>query len=173
MSAAPAQAAVLAPVRVRMLRHATEQAAGILAGARREADEIVSRALRSAEAAVTQARAAGRLEAAALAAAERARGRGEARSMLLNARRQAHDELRARVLAGVVALRGEPGYAQLLDALAVKSRLAAGPGAVATVAPDGGVVARSGAVVVDCSLSRLADQAVEALGPAVRQLWVR
>jgi hypothetical protein len=93
--------------------------------------------------------------------------------MLLSARRQAHDELRARVLAGVAALRGEPGYAQLLDALAVKSRLAAGPGAVTTVAPDGGVVARAGAVVVDCSLSRLADQAVEALGPAVRRLWAR
>jgi vacuolar-type H+-ATPase subunit E/Vma4 len=173
MSAPPAQAAALAPVRVRMLRHATEQAAGILADARREADEIISQERRSAEAAVTQARAAGRLEAAALAAAERARGRSEARSMLLSARREAHDELRARVLAGVAALRGEPGYGQLLDALAAKARLAAGPGAVTTVAPDGGVVARASAVVVDCSLSRLADQAVEALGPAVRQLWVR
>jgi vacuolar-type H+-ATPase subunit E/Vma4 len=169
MTDAPADA--LAPVRTRMLRHATNQAAGILADARREADAIVARARRSAEAAVTQARAAGRLEAAVLAAAERSRGRSEARSVLLSARRAAHDELRSRVRAAVGGLRGEPGYDQLLDQLTRMTRLAAGPDATLTVPQDGGVVARSRSVVVDCSLPRLADLAVQALGPRVRELW--
>ena len=47
----------------------------------------------------------------------------------------------------------------------------AGPGATATVHRAGGVVARSGHAVVDCSLPRLASLAVDALGDEVRELW--
>ena len=42
--------------------------------------------------------------------------------------------------------------------------LAAGPGAVVTAVPGGGFVAESPGVVVDCSLTRLANLAVAALG---------
>ncbi|HUY45434.1 MAG TPA: V-type ATP synthase subunit E family protein [Streptosporangiaceae bacterium] len=168
---AQARSAALAPVRARMLRRATDQAAGILADARREADAIVSQARRSAEAAVAHAQAAGSQEAAAPAAAERGRGRREARSLLLSAQREAHDELHSQVRAAVGRLRREPGYGQLLDRLTRMARLAAGPNAELTVSPDGGAVARSGGVVVDCSLPRLADLAVQALGPDVRELW--
>ncbi len=100
-----------------MLRLASDQAAGIIADARREADDIVTQARRSAEAAVAQARAAGREEAAALAAAERSRGRTEARSVLLTAQRATLGELRSQVRAAVTGLRGEPGYGKLLDRL--------------------------------------------------------
>ncbi|HEY5355746.1 MAG TPA: V-type ATP synthase subunit E [Streptosporangiaceae bacterium] len=171
MTDARAASAALAPARTRMLRLASDQAARILADARREADAITSKARRSADVAVTQARAAGRQEAAALAAAERGRGRSEARSVQLGAQREALDELRSHVRAAVGGLRGGPGYPQLLDRLTRMARLAAGPDAAVTVSPDGGVVARSGGVVVDCSLPRLADLAVEALGPGVRELW--
>ena len=171
MTDARAASAALAPVRTRMLRLAADQAAGIRADARREADAIISQARRSAEAAVAQARAAGRMEAAALASAERGRGRREARSVLLSAQREALDELRGQVRAAVGGLRGEPGYPQLLRRLTRMAWVAAGPDAAVTVSPDGGVVAWSGGVVVDCSLPRLADLVVAALGPGVRELW--
>lgn len=171
MTDARAVSAALAPARARMLRLASDQAARILDDARREADAITSRARRSADVTVAQARAAGRQEAAALAAAERGRGHSEARSVLLSAQREALDGLRSHVRAAVGGLRGWPGYPQLLDRLTSMARLAAGPDAKVTVSPDGGVVAWSGGVVVDCSLPRLADLAVEALGPGVRELW--
>ena len=48
---------------------------------------------------------------------------------------------------------------------------AAGPGATVTADQAGGVVARSGRAVVDCSLPRLAALAVDALGDQVTELW--
>jgi vacuolar-type H+-ATPase subunit E/Vma4 len=173
MSGTADVAAALAPARAHMLRHATDQAGRILAGARREADAIRLQARRSAEQAVSQARAAGRAEAAPLAAAESSRGRSEARSVLLSAQREAHDELRSRVRAAVSGLPSEPGYDPLLDRLTRMARLAAGPDATLTPAPAGGVMAESRGVFVDCSLPRLADLAVQALGGAVRELWTR
>ena len=168
---ARATTTALAPVHACMLRQATDQAAGILADARREADAIVSQARRSAEAAVARAQAEGRQEAAALAAAERSRGRREARLVLLSAQREALDELYSQVRAAVGRLRRDPSYGQLLDRLTRMARLAAGPDAEFAVSPDGGVIARSRGVIVDCSLTRLADLAVQALGPDVRELW--
>jgi vacuolar-type H+-ATPase subunit E/Vma4 len=168
-----ARDAALAPVRASMLRDARARADDILAGARGEAEAIMTAARDGAAAAVAQARAAGRREAAALAGAERARGRAKARAVLLAARRAALEELRAQAGAEIAALRAEPGYPRLLDGLGRLARAAAGEDARLTVAPEGGVIARSRAAVVDCSLPRLADLAVAALGPAVRELWVR
>ena len=165
-------AAALGPVRAHMLRRATEQAGRILADARREADAIISQGCLSAERAVSRAREAGRREAAELAAAERSRGRGEARSVLQGARREIHEEFRSRVRLAIGGLRDEPGYDQLLERLTGMARQAAGPDAVLTASAAGGVVARSADVLVDCSLSRLADLAVEALAVDVQALWV-
>ena len=161
----------LGPVRAHMLRRATEQAGQILADARRGADAIISQGRLSAERAVSQAREAGRREAAELAAAERSRGRSDARSVLLGARREMHEELRSRVHAAVGGLRDEPGYDQLLERLTGMARQAAGPAAVLSAPAAGGVVARSADVLVDCSLPRLADLAVEALAADVQALW--
>ncbi|HEY7011111.1 MAG TPA: V-type ATP synthase subunit E family protein [Streptosporangiaceae bacterium] len=154
-----------------MLRRAAEQAGQILADARREADAIISEGRLSAERAVSQAREAGRREAAELAAVERSRGRSHARSVLLGTRREIHQELCSRVRAAVGGLRDEPGYDRLLERLTGMAREAAGPDAVLTVPAAGGVVARAADVLVDCSLPRLADLAVEAVAADVQALW--
>jgi vacuolar-type H+-ATPase subunit E/Vma4 len=166
-----AAATALAPARSRMLRDATDQAAQILADARREADSITAQARLEAEQAVSLARAAGRAQAAPQAAALRRQARSDARSALLGAQREAYDELRTRVRLAVNELRSEPGYGRLLEALTKMARLEAGPGATVTASEEGGIIARSPGVLVDCSLPRLADLAVDALGGEVRELW--
>lgn len=161
----------LAPTRTRMLHDAADQAAQILADARREADGIIAHARREAERSVSLARAAGQAQAVPQAAAARRHARGDARSAVLGAQREAYDQLCARVRAAVDGLRGEPGYDRLLEALTRMAGLEAGPGATVNASEVGGVVARSPGVLVDCSLSRLADLAVEALAGEVRELW--
>jgi len=164
-------ATALAPARSRMLRDAADQAARILANARREAEGITAQARLEAEQAVSLARAAGRAQAAPQAAALRRQARSDARSASLGAQREAYDELRARVHVAVDELRSEPVYERLLEALTKLARLEAGAGATSAASEDGGVVARSPGVLVDCSLARLADLAVDALGGEVRELW--
>jgi vacuolar-type H+-ATPase subunit E/Vma4 len=171
MTSATGLAAPLAPVRERMLRDAADQAARIVADARREAEQISSRAQQDAAEILARAQAVGQQDGAVRAAAERAKGRSEARTLLLRARAGALDGLRTQVLADVAALCDQPGYGQLRDRLAAMARLAAGRDAEVTRSPDGGVLARSVDVTVDCSLARLADLAVQALGPQVRELW--
>jgi vacuolar-type H+-ATPase subunit E/Vma4 len=161
----------LAPVRAYLLRGAEAEAASILAEARAQADSILGQARRGAAETVGEARARGESDAAAAAAAERSRGRDQARSIVLAARREAYLDLRARVLAAAGGLRTEPGYQGLLRRLVSMATQAAGPGAAVTVQPEGGVVARSGDIIVDCTLPRLAGLAVDELGDQVRELW--
>lgn len=168
---ATAEAAGLAAVRARLLDDATTQAARVVADARAQAAAAVDRARGDAERAVALAAAAGQAEAVPFAAAERARGHQQARSVLLSARREAYGELCGQVLAATARLRDDPGYQRLIGRLTVMAATAAGPDAAVTVAPGGGVVARSAHVIVDCSLPRLAALAVEALGDQVRELW--
>jgi len=165
------QAAALAPVREHMLRGARAEADRILGQARGQADQTLRQARRDAEQAVRQAREEGEAQAAPAAAAERAHGREQARSVALGAQRQACEELRAQVLAAAGRLRDEPGYERLMARLNALAAGTAGPGATVAVHPAGGVVARSGRAVVDCSLPRLASLAVDALGDEVRELW--
>lgn len=90
---------------------------------------------------------------------------------MLAAQRAAHDDLRRQVLAAVSSMPEEAGYAGFVGRLTDLAEQAAGPHAQVTIPPAGGIVARSGGVLVDCSLSRLADLAVASLGAAVRELW--
>jgi vacuolar-type H+-ATPase subunit E/Vma4 len=166
-----AKLAALAPARDAMLRQASEQAAEIVRQARRQAQEAIGQARRDAAAQVRSAAEAGRSQAVPLAAAVRNRGRRDARTALLSAQREAYEELCARVRAAVSALRDDPGYGQLAERLRRDAGRAAGPGAVVTEAPAGGVVARGPGTVVDCSLPRLADAAVAALGDQLAWLW--
>jgi len=166
-----AAATALAPTRARMMRDAADQAARILADARREANAITAQARREAERTVSLARAAGRAQAMPQAAAVCRQARSDARAAVLSAQRETYDELRARVRAAVDGLRSEPGYDRLLDALARVALQEAGPGAKVTASEGGGVVARSRGVLVDCSLTRLADLALDALDGEVRELW--
>ena len=161
----------LAPVRARLRRGAEAEADHIRAVARAQADSITRQARHGAAETIGRARAQGEADAAPSAAAERRGSREAARSIVLGAQREAYQELRARVLAAVGGLRTEPGYEELLGRLTAMATQAAGPGAAATVEPGGGVVARSGGVVVDCSLPRLAGLAFEGLGDRVRELW--
>jgi vacuolar-type H+-ATPase subunit E/Vma4 len=165
------QAAALAPVRAYLLRGAQAEADRILAEAHAQTAAMVDQARRDAEEAAGRAQARAQARTAPLAAAERRRGREQARSIVLGAQRQAHEELRARVLAAVGGLRDEPGYERLLARLIAMAEHAAGPGATVTADPSGGVVARSAGAVVDCSLPRLAGLAVDALGDQIGELW--
>lgn len=161
----------LAPVRAYLLREAEAEAGRILAEARTHADDILEQARSGAAEIVDRARAQGEANAAPAAAAELSRGRDQARSMVLSARREAYQDLRTRVITAAGALRTEPGYQHLLSRLVAMATRAAGDGAAVTVQPDGGVVARSPGVVVDCTLPRLAALAVDELGDQVRELW--
>jgi vacuolar-type H+-ATPase subunit E/Vma4 len=165
------QDTALAPVRASMLRGARAEADRILEEARCQAAATLRQARRDAEEAVGQARMRGEAEIALAAAAERRRGREQARAIVLGARLEAREELYAQVLTAVGHLRGEPGYERLLARLTVMAARAAGPGATVTADQVGGVVARSGRAVVDCSLPRLARLAVDALGDQVTELW--
>jgi vacuolar-type H+-ATPase subunit E/Vma4 len=171
MSPQASRAAALAPVEEHLRYSGAARAAQIRAAAQREAAEIIGDARQRADAVIAQARAAGRAEAAPLAEAELSQARGRARSALLRVQRDAFDELRSLVRAGVAGLPRQAGYDRVAARIARIAALAAGPGATVTSVPAGGVVARSAGVVVDCSLQRLADRAVQALGADVRELW--
>jgi len=161
----------LAPVRAALLRRAREQADGLTAAARRQAAAALGQAHLDAARQLAEARAAGQAQAAPLAAAIRTEGRRGARAILLDAQRTAYEELRERVAAAVTSLRDGPDYGPLLARLRLDASQAAGPGAVITEAPAGGIVAHGRGLVVDCSLPRLADAAVAALGDQVTWLW--
>jgi vacuolar-type H+-ATPase subunit H len=163
--------AALAPVRAALLGRAREQAAEIVAGARRRAQEMTLQAQRDAGDLVREARDAGRAQGIRLAAAQRNRGRRDARSIVLGAQREVYEELRSQVRAAVCALRDGPGYGQLIAGLTATAAQVAGPGASVTEDFAGGVVACGPGVVVDCSLPRLADAAVDGLGADVAWLW--
>ena len=161
----------LAPVRAHLLREARTEADRLIAAARAEADELLRQARGGAEHTVGLAGAQGRAEAAPLAAAERSRGCARSRSIVLRAQRDAYDELCRQTSAEASTLRDGPGYGLLLTRLSALAARAAGQDATIAFPPTGGVLARSGQVTVDCSLPRLARQAVHALGDQVRELW--
>jgi vacuolar-type H+-ATPase subunit E/Vma4 len=163
------QQAALEPVRAAMQRRAAAEAESIIATARRDAAALLAGAHREAETAEARARADGMALAAPLAAAERSRGRRAARTTLLAAQRGLRDEIEGRIRAAILSLPGQPGYGELRDRLAALARAAAGPGAVVSEDPRGGVIARAPGVLVDCSLPRLAERVIDALGPQIRE----
>jgi hypothetical protein len=164
------QEAALAPVRAALLGDAQAEADRILAEARRAAGALIGRAQADSVDAVLRAEAEGRARAEPLALAEVSRGRREARAILLGAQLRARGELEDRIRAAVSGLRDEPGYGELRDTLADLARRAAGPGATVTEHPGGGVLAHAPGVLVDCSLPRLAERAIQALGQQIREL---
>lgn len=164
------QALALAPVRAALLRRASAQAAQLLADARGAADVLLEQARQDAASTISQAQAEGRAQAAPLARAEISRGHREARVAALRAELRARDELEHRIGTAIISLKDEPGYDELRDGLAELALRVAGPGATISEHPAGGVVARAPGVLVDCSLPRLAQQAIEALGPRISEL---
>lgn len=164
------QQAALAPVQTQLLREAVDRADRIVADARLDAETQLAAARVRADELVARARADGQAAAAVLATADLGRGRQAARAVLLDADRRACDALAARIRSAVCGLRDQPGYAEIRERLAALALRAAGPGASVSEHPDGGVLAERPGITVDCSLPRLADVAVDALGPKIREL---
>jgi len=164
------QEEALAPVRASLLHDAEAEADRILADARRAADALLHRARADAVSAVSRAEAEGRRRAEPLALAEVSRGRHEARTVLLGAELGARAELEGRIRLAIGGLRDAPRYPELRHRLADMAQRAGGRDATVSDHPAGGVVARGPGVIVDCSLPRLADRAIEALSQQIREL---
>ena len=169
MSLLATQDAALEPVRAAMLRRATEQAEpDHRAGARRGVG--AGRGRRAGTPTPPWRRPGPTVprRRAPVAAAELSRSRRAARSVALGADLAAHDEIAGRIRAAILGLRDEPGYPELRDRLASAARRAAGPRAEISEHPAGGVVARAGGVVVDCSLPQAGGPGGRGARPADR-----
>ena len=168
----PAQLhAALDPVRRTLLDRARADADAELAHADADAAAALAQARAEAAAILARATADGERDAGQASARERASTQREARSTVLRARSAAHAELRARSRAAAVALREDPGYPTMLQALRARATAALGPGATVLEARDGGVVAEAPGRRIDASLPALADRALDRLGPEVTRLW--
>jgi vacuolar-type H+-ATPase subunit E/Vma4 len=167
----PGASGALEPVRAWLLAAARAEAEHLAAEAAADAERQVAGARAEADAILADARAQGSAEGSALAAAERARTRRLARRLVLQAEREAYEELQARSRAAVRALRQDPGYPALRERLTRLALAAAGPGARVSEHPDGGVVAEAPDIRVDCTLDGLAERAITALGGEVAELW--
>ena len=170
-TASPGAGGALEPVRAWLLAAARAEAEHLVAEAAADAEHLLAGARAEVDAILAEAREQGSAEGSALAAAERARTRRLARRLILDAERQAYEELRARSCAAVRALRQDPGYPALRERLTRLALAAAGPGARVSEHPDGGVVAEAPGIRVDCTLDGLAERAVVALGGEVAELW--
>lgn len=146
-----------------------EESGGLEAGLR----DRVAAARKDVEQQVAEARSAGERDAKVEVRGLVARARRAARAEALAARNEMYEQLRAEALAKVLALRGSAGYRRLLERLSSELRAQLGAGATLEVDPDpaGGVIARDGTRLVDCSLPALARRCLAALGPQVEELW--
>jgi vacuolar-type H+-ATPase subunit E/Vma4 len=138
-----------------------------------ELRDRVAAARTDVEQLVAEARSAGERDAAGDVQRLVAGARRAARAEALAARNEIYEQLRAEVLTRVLALRGSAGYRRLLERLSSELKAQLGAGATLEVDPDpaGGVIARDGTRLVDCSLPVLARRCLAALGPQVEELW--
>lgn len=161
----------LEPVRMALLTQARAEADAQVSAARREADERRSSARAEADALLRRARDEREEAAAAARSRSLLRARREARAIVLRARQDAYDELRAAALAAAADLRVRPDYPRLRDRLAAAARERLGPEAEVTEPAGGGVLARAGDRLVDCSLPVLVQRRLAELGPDLEELW--
>ena len=141
------------------------------ADAARQARETAVRG--ELEAAVAAARDAGSAEAQAAGARMVADARRQARRDLLAARAELYEGLRDECLGRAAELRGSARERQLVRRLRGELRRRLGDRAEIEADPDGhgGVVARDGARMIDCSLPTLVERSMQRLGPDVEELW--
>lgn len=170
-AAVPGLAAPLAPVREALLTRARADADRTLADADADVAAILARAQSEADAIRAEARAQGESDAAAVLAAERARVRRRSRAVVLAAQREAYDELRARVLQALAALRDDPAYGPWRDRLADHARTVLGADAVVSEPAEGGVLAEANGRRTLYSLAELADHMIDLIGSDIEKLW--
>ncbi len=151
----------LAPLAAALRDRAHAAADEVLARADEDARESLDRAHQEAEALLGQARAKGAADGQAVLAAERAGAARRARAVLLAAQQAAHDDLRTAAREAVRALREDPDYPAMLEALRARALSDLGPGAVVTTLDRGGIVAESGPRRIEYSLEGLADDLVD------------
>ncbi len=157
----------LAPITGMLLDRAHRDAGRIRAEARATADDELTHARADAAGILAAARVAGAGEAESSAGTQLVHARRRARAIVLAARRQVYEELCRRVRAELAAWCDDTMTGRLRD-LALER---AGPGARVVATPDGGVAGVGAGVRVDCSISALADHAVDLLGSKVGRLW--
>ncbi|MFI7546839.1 hypothetical protein [Actinoplanes sp. NPDC049599] len=162
-------AEALAPVRAALLAAARRETDQRVTRAREQATGIVAAAAREAEHIVTAAGAAGTADAEAVTTTDRSRARRAARARTLRAHRAAYEQLRRRSREAAVLVRAEPGYAALRAALDAEARRLLGPDAEIVEADGGGVVGRAGARSVDLSLAAFAERAVDTVAAGMDQ----
>ena len=163
----------LDPLREAVLEQAHAEAARIRREASAQAAESLEQAERDGAARVEQAsadgRAAGELQAARRLAATRRKARGET----LRAKRDLHDEFRARSHEAALELRATAGYRGLLDALSAKARRQLGDDALLEIDPPdaGGVRAVAGGRSVDYTLVALTERCLGRLAGRLEDVW--
>jgi vacuolar-type H+-ATPase subunit E/Vma4 len=160
----------LDPVRAALRNGAQAKARAIVTQARQASEALLEQARQQAALAVAEAEADGRAQASSVAAAQLGLCRRSAREQLLGADLTSYEQIAGQIRSAVLALRSSPGYPQLRARLAQAASAGAGPDAAITEPPEGGAVATAPGVVIDCSLGRLADRAIVALGPAMAAL---
>ena len=161
----------LAPLLSALLSRARRDADAVLAEARADAEAVTARAHERAQALLSEARMKGEADGQAVVRAERARAERSARAIVLAAQRAAYDRSRLAAREAVSALRTEPGYPQIRDALSERAIRSLGEGADVREVERGGIVATAGSRSVDLSLDALADDIVDRLGPQVEGVW--
>lgn len=158
-------------LRSSLLTAAHQEAAEEIRGAESDAAQAVARAQVSVAGLIEAARRDGAAAAAQTSSRDDARMQRDVRAIMLSAQRTVYDELRRRTVEAVRGLRDEPGYPGLLAALERRARELAGPAAVVTPAPDGGIVAAAPGRVVRISLDDLADWALQQLHEQPAAAW--
>ncbi|MFJ6486498.1 MULTISPECIES: hypothetical protein [unclassified Streptomyces] len=159
----------LEPARAELLRVAHEAADSLLAEAAEDARRTLASGSDKAAATLERARRQGRADGAAFAAGEVVRARRRAYALELQARKEVYEDLRRRVIDGV--LHAPTDHAALRARLEARARDLLGPGASVTAVADGGVLAEAPGRRVDLTLTSLAERALERAGPEAETLW--
>lgn len=160
----------LDPVRAALLADARRDAARLRAAADAEVEAIRRRSAEECDRIRRDARARGEAEAQETLDAERARARRRSRTVVLRARGEVYQELRRRVREAAGALRGASDYPALHARLVEEARAAVGADARVTETPDGVVAEARGHRAV-LSLTAVAEDVLDRMGPDLERLW--
>lgn len=163
--------AALAPIRAALREASRVSAAAIVDGAEAQASAILDDAKRQAElirqAAVESGEQAARSEATLRSAGVRRR----AHETVLRQQSALRLELQEQTRRAAVALRDDPRYPALLEALSRRCRELLGPETTVEESADGGIQGHAGSRMVDLSLPVIAAETLESMGSEVSALW--
>jgi len=149
------------------------QVQALLDSATDEAESLLARSRTEAGALLDTARQEGRDIAERDTAHELARKQREVRATVLRADRALYDDVRRRAHAEALSLRDSPGYAHMLERLAVRAREQLGAGANLDIDPEGrgGVVGTSDDRRVDYTLPALVERCLALKAAEIERLW--